>query len=58
MPGQLDTLLERLGGIRDTWDTQTREMRAGLGRAEVGCGQTIRENLDIIKQTGERNEER
>ena len=57
MTGQLDTLLKRLGGIRNTWDTQTREIRAGLGRLEAGCGQTIRENLDIIKETGERNAE-
>ena len=58
MPGQLDTLLERLGGIRDAWDTETREIRAGLGRAEAGCSQSIRDNIDIIKQTGERNVER
>ena len=57
-PGQLDTLLQRLGSIRDTWHTETGEIRAGLERTETGCGQCIRDNLDIIKETGERNAER
>ena len=58
MPGQLDILLERLGGIRDAWEAETGQIRAGLGRAEAGCSQSIRDNIDIIKQTGDRNAER
>ena len=57
-PSQLDTLLQRLGSIRDTWHTETGEIRAGLEQTESGCGQSIRDNLDTIKETGERNAER
>ena len=56
-PGQLDTLLQRLGSIRDTWNTETGEIRAGLEQVEAGFGQSIRDNLDIIKETGDRNAE-
>ena len=56
-PAQLDTLLQRLATIRDTWDSETEEVRAGLQRTEAGCAEKIRENLGIIKRTGDRNAE-
>ena len=57
-PGQLDTILQRLGSIRDTWNTETGEISAGLEQVEAGFGQSILDNLDIIKETGDRNAER